>query len=64
MNHIYKLLSDLSVGALNSIEYFKSPFKKRPVPSLLTLNIDWCTNSSWMDRLVSYKQLGLWTHNK
>jgi calcineurin-like phosphoesterase family protein len=33
-------------------------------PSLIINNIDWCTNSSWMERLTSYKQLELWTADK
>jgi hypothetical protein len=40
-------------------------FKRSKVkPSLIVNNINWCTNSTWMDRLVSYKQLELWTCDK
>ena len=40
-------------------------FKRSKVkPSLIASNIDWCTNSTWMDRLIAYKQLDLWTCNK
>ena len=38
--------------------------RSRVEPSLIVNNIYWCTNSTWMDRLVSYKQLNLWTVNK
>ena len=58
------MLGDLILGFLEGIERLKRPFEEKPVPSLIVLNIDWCTNSSWMDRLVSYKQLDLWTLNK
>ena len=64
MNHIYKMFGDLILGFLEGIERLKRTFQKKPVPSLVALNIEWCTNSSWMDRLVSYKQLDLWTLNK
>ena len=36
-------------------------FRKKPKPSLTACNVYWCTNSEWMDRLVAYKQLDLWT---
>jgi hypothetical protein len=45
----------------SSIRFFK---RTKTEPSLLVNNINWCTRSGWMDRLVSYKQLELWTLNK
>ena len=33
-------------------------------PSLIVDNINWCTRSGWIDRLVAYKQLELWTADK
>jgi hypothetical protein len=44
-----------------SIRFFKQTKTK---PSLVVANIDWCTRSGWMDRLVAYKQLELWTHDR
>lgn len=33
-------------------------------PSLLAINIDWVTNSTWVERLVAYRQLDIWLSNK
>ncbi len=38
--------------------------RSKAAPSLVVNNINWCTNSTWMERLTSYKQLDLWTCNK
>jgi hypothetical protein len=38
--------------------------KHQPEPSFIIDNINWCTRSKWMDRLIAYKQLELWTFNK
>jgi hypothetical protein len=44
-----------------SIRFFK---RTKTEPSLVVNNINWCTRSGWMDRLVAYKQLELWTHDR
>jgi len=33
-------------------------------PSLLALQINWISQSGWMDRLVAYRQLDNWLSNK
>jgi hypothetical protein len=33
-------------------------------PSLLSLQINWTNEASWMDRLVAYRQLDIWLSNK
>jgi hypothetical protein len=44
-----------------SIRFFK---RTKTEPSLIAANVNWCTRSEWMDRLVAYKQLDLWTHDR
>jgi hypothetical protein len=48
----------------DGIERIQNVFKRKKQPSLLACNIWWCTNSGWMDRLVAYKQLDLWTFDR
>jgi hypothetical protein len=61
MNHISKLLIDALIELYEAGERITNMFRKPPKPSLTASNIFWCTNSEWMDRLVAYKQLELWT---
>ena len=39
----------------------RNMFRKKPKPSLIATNVFWCTDSEWMDRLIAYRQLELWT---
>jgi len=64
MNHLIRLFTDTVLGFYDGVERIQNLFRKKPTPSLLVTNIDWCTNSSWMDRLVAFKQLSLWTADK
>jgi hypothetical protein len=48
----------------DGIERIQNVFKRKKQPSLLAYNIWWCTNSEWMDRLVAYRQLNLWTFDR
>lgn len=61
MNHILKLLVDGLIELYEAGERTVNIFRKKPTPSLTASNILWCTHSEWMDRLVAYKQLELWT---
>ena len=62
MTHLLRFIADL---ILELEDGYDRLFKRNKTkPSLLISNIDWCTNSGWMDRLVSYKQLELWTADK
>lgn len=64
MKHLIRLFTDIVLGFLEGLERIYNMFRKKPQPSLLAANINWCTSSQWMDRLVSYKQLDLWTFDK
>jgi CRISPR/Cas system type I-B associated protein Csh2 (Cas7 group RAMP superfamily) len=33
------------------------PFKKKPKPSLLAMNIVWFTHCSWLEQLIAFKQI-------
>lgn len=64
MTHLIRLFTDTALSFIEGLERIKNMFRKKTEPSLLAANIDWCTHSGWMDRLVSYKQLELWTADK
>jgi hypothetical protein len=64
MKHLKKLFIDLILEFVEAMERTANLFRKKSQPSLLAINIDWCTHSEWMDRLVAYKQLNLWTLGK
>lgn len=64
MKHIENLFIDTVLGFFDGLERIQNMFRKKPKVTYLTANIDWCTNSNWMERLISYKQLDLWTSNK
>jgi hypothetical protein len=61
MKHLQRLFTDIVIEAVEAYLRLRNMFRKRTQPSLIAANIDWCTHSQWMDRLVSYKQLELWT---
>jgi len=64
MKHFIRLFTDIVVGTEECLYRIQNMFRKKPQSSLVTDNIYWCTHSGWMDRLVAYKQLELWTHDK
>ena len=64
MNHLIRLFTDLVLGFYDAVERIQNLFRKKPQPSLICFNIDWCTRSEWMDRLVAYKHIDLWTADK
>jgi len=64
MKYLIRLFTDTVLGFVEGTERIQNMFRKKPQPSLLAANINWCTHSEWMDRLVSYKQLELWTADK
>ncbi len=64
MKHLIRLFTDIVLGFIEAVERIQNMFRKKPQPSLIVDNINWCTRSEWMDRLVAYKQLELWTHGK
>lgn len=64
MKHLKNLFIDLFLEFVEAMERTVNLFRKKTQPSLLAINIDWCTHSEWMDRLVAYKQLNLWTLDK
>jgi len=64
MKHIYYLLVDMICGINDAYHRLTSIFRKKQKPSLVVENILWCTDSTWMNRLVAYRQLDLWTLNR
>ena len=65
MIHIHRLILDIILGTLNTLQdiYMFFNWSKTPA-SLVAQNVYWCTQSKWMDRLIAYKQLDLWTLQK
>lgn len=49
---------------LNKVKSLLKSAQNKPKLSLLAHNINWCTNSQWIDRLIAYKQLDRWTYGK
>lgn len=64
MNHLIRLFTDIILETVDAWNRTVNIFRKKPKASLTAANIYWCTHSEWMDRLVAYKQLELWTNNK
>lgn len=64
MKHLENLFIDMILEFVEAMERTINLFRKKTQPSLLAINIVWCTHAEWMDRLVAYKQLNLWTLNK
>ena len=64
MKHLYWFIADGIIELVDGIRRLGNLFRKKSEPSLLVSNVLWVTDSGWMDRLVSYKQLSLWTNNK
>lgn len=65
MIHLERLLGDMILDILEGLQRIVGWFKRaKPKQSLIIDNVLWCTNSEWMDRLVAYKQLELWTADK
>lgn len=61
MKHLERLLTDMILEVIEAYIRLRNIFRDKPKPSLLVTNVLWCTNSQWMDRLVAYRQLELWT---
>jgi len=61
MIHIQRLLVDGVIELIETYYRVRNMFRKKPKPSLIAFNVFWCTDSEWMDRLVAYRQLELWT---
>ena len=61
MIHIQRLIADIVLELIEGIYRLRNVFRKKPKPSLIASNVFWCTDSEWMDRLVAYRQLDLWT---
>lgn len=65
MKHLERLFGDVILDTLEGFERIASFFKRtKQKQSLIADNVYWCTNSEWMDRLIAYKQLELWTADK
>lgn len=64
MKHLIHLFTDIVLGFYDGLDRIQNMFRRKSQPSLLVANVDWCTHSEWMDRLVAYKQLELWTCDK
>ena len=61
MIHIQRMFCDVVIEAIEAYYRLRNMFRKKPKPSLIASNVFWCTDSEWMDRLVAYRQLELWT---
>ena len=64
MKYLYWFITDTILDLIEGLYRLRNTFRKKPEPSLIVSNVLWCTESEWMDRLVSYKQLELWTKDK
>jgi len=64
MKHLLRLFTDAILETLEAGQRLGNIFRKKSQPSLMASNVLWCTNSEWMERLVAYKQLELWTKDK
>ena len=61
MIHVQRMFIDMFLEVVEAWDRTVSLFRKKPKPSLIASNVFWCTDSEWMDRLVAYRQLELWT---
>lgn len=61
MIHLQRLFCDMVIEIVEAYYRLRNMFRKKPKPSLIASNVFWCTDSEWMDRLVAYRQLELWT---
>jgi hypothetical protein len=64
MKHVYWFVTDMILELIEGLNRIKNIIRKKPEPSLIASNVFWLTDSEWMERLVSYHQLELWTNNK
>jgi hypothetical protein len=64
MKYIYWIITDLILDLIEGLYFVKNVFRKKHKPSLIASNVFWMTDSEWMERLVAYKQLELWTADK
>lgn len=64
MKHLQRLFADMILELLEAGFRLRNAFRKKPKPSLVVSNVLWCTDSQWMDRLIAYRQLELWTFDK
>lgn len=64
MKHLCWLITDMILELIEGLNRLGNTFRKKPEPSLVVQNMLWMTQSEWMERLVSYKQLSLWTDKK
>jgi hypothetical protein len=65
MKYVLWFIADRILEMKDAWDCFVSFLKQTKYqPSLIVDNINWCTRSKWMDRLVAYKQLELWTADK
>lgn len=61
MKHLIDLFLDIVDGFERMLFIIQ---RKKHNPSLIVDNVLWCTNSTWMERLIAYKQLSLWTYDR
>jgi hypothetical protein len=64
MKYLYWFITDTILDLIEGLYRLRNTFRKKTKPSLIVSNVLWCTESEWMDRLVSYRQLELWTNDK
>jgi hypothetical protein len=64
MKYFYWMIIDAILEVVEGVNRIKNIFRKKSEPSLIAFNVFWMTDSEWMDRLVAYKQLELWTCDK
>lgn len=51
------LLLALNESIADTINWFMRLGKPKQTASLLAFNVDWFTNSTWIERLIAYKQI-------
>ena len=61
MIHIQRMFCDMVIETVEAYYRLRNMFRKKSKPSLIATNVFWCTDSEWMDRLIAYRQLELWT---
>jgi hypothetical protein len=65
MIYLYRFVADVCIDTLEGMQRLVNFFKrKKDKPSLIVCNVLWFTESNWVERLVAYKQLELWTADK
>jgi hypothetical protein len=66
MKQLLNSLTDMFLDTIEGIDraYSTITRKPKPQPSLLTYNVDWFTNCTWIEQIIAFKQLDIYHSNK